>query len=294
VRPPRLFDAAPKLYFKNEGFQRAFSQARQRVERGHFIRTAAEQIRKCLDAEDIASAESVLEQALKACPGEPQLQDLQKQVREQELRLQRDLRVKLLEDAQVAIGQMDYAGARELLGSVEWESAGLPDLAVRAKSLLEEVERCEREPGAPQLDLTAPVKRSSGLALPRTVLARRAARKPQVALWAASAVVVLLLAGLAMWYSRTSGNGPGVVELTATPWAEVTSISTKKGQRLHITGQTPLQITLPPGNYIIELKNGNATGQLEVAAKPGEVSKVSYTFPEVKIDDLVQSVVSQY
>ena len=289
-----LFDAAPKLYFKNEGFQRAYSQARQGVERGQFIRTAAEQVRKCLDAEDIASAESVLEQALKAYPEEPRLQDLQKQVREQDLRLRREVRVRLLEHAQVAVGQMDYAVARELLGSVEWESGELPDLAARAKSLLEEVERGEREPGTPQLDLTAPVKRSSGLVLPRTVSARRTARKPQVALWVGAAAVVVLLASLVMWYSRTTGNATALVELTATPWAEVTSISTKKGQHLNITGQTPLQITLPPGNYIIELKSGNATGQLEVAAKPGEVSRVSYTFPEVKIDDLVQSVVSQY
>jgi hypothetical protein len=113
-------------------------------------------------------------------------------------------------------------------------------------------------------------------------------------LWVGAAAVVVLLASLVMWYSRTTGNATALVELTATPWAEVTSISTKKGQHLNITGQTPLQITLPPGNYIIELKSGNATGQLEVAAKPGEVSRVSYTFPEVKIDDLVQSVVSQY
>jgi tetratricopeptide (TPR) repeat protein len=59
-----LFDAAPKLYFKNEDFQRVYSQARQSVERGHFIRTVAEQVRKSLEADDIVSAESVLQQAL--------------------------------------------------------------------------------------------------------------------------------------------------------------------------------------------------------------------------------------
>jgi tetratricopeptide (TPR) repeat protein len=289
-----LFDAAPKLYFKNEDFQRVYSQARQSVERGQFIRSAAEQIRKCLEAEDVGSAESVLQQALKAYPDEPLLQDLQKRVREQELRLRRDLWGKLLEDAQVAVGQMDYASARELLSSVEWESAELPELAARAKSLLEEVERCEREQCAPQLDLSTPAKRPSRLLSPRTARAKQTDKKPQVALWAAAAVAVILLASVGAWYSRAGRNTPGFVELTAAPWAEVTGISTKKGERLNITGQTPLQISLPPGNYIIDLKNGTATGQLEVAAKPGEISKVSYTFPEVKIDDLVQNVVSQY
>jgi len=294
ARAVALFDAAPKLYFRNESFQRVYSQARQSVERGHFIRTAAEQVRKCLEEDDIASAESVLEQALQAYPDESLLRDLQQQVREQELRLRRDLWVKLLEDAQVAVGQMDYARARELLSSVEWESAELPELAAQAKSLLEEVERCEREPGVPQLDLRTPAKRSSGPVSPSAVTAQRTAKKPQVALWAASAVVVVLLVSLGAWYSRAGRNAPGVVELTAAPWAEVTGVSTKKGERLNITGQTPLQIALPPGNYIIKLKNGSATGELEVAAKPGEVSRVSYTFPEVKIDDLVQNVVSQY
>ena len=79
-----------------------------------------------------------------------------------------------------------------------------------------------------------------------------------------------------------------------SPWAEVTSVRTKKGERLNITGQTPLQITLPAGKYIIELKNGQATGKLEVVSRPGEITTARYTFPQVKIDDLVQNLVSQY
>jgi serine/threonine protein kinase len=290
-----LFDAAPKLYFKNESFQRIYSQARQSMERDQFIRTATQQIKKCLEEEDISSAESLLQQALKAYPDDSRLRDLQKHVQEEELRLRRDLWVKLLEEVQVAIGQMDYARARVVLSSVDWESAELPELAAQAKSLFAEAERCEREACAPRLDLSTPTKPLARLASPRTVPSQRTAKKPQVALWAAAAIVVVLLASLAVWHSRGGGRStPGVVQLTAAPWAEVTGIRTKKGERLNITGQTPLQVTLPPGNYIIELKNGPAIGELEVTAKPGEVSRVSFAFPEVKIDDLVQSLVSQY
>ncbi len=291
-----LFDAAPKLYFKNESFQRIYSQARQSMERDQFIRTATQQIKKCLEEEDISSAESVLQQALKAYPDDSLLRDLQKHVEEEELRLRRDLWAKLLEEVQVAMGQMEYARARELLSSVDWESAELPELAAQAKLLFAEAERGEREACAPRLDLSAPTKPLTGRASPRTVPSQRTARKPQVALWAGSAVVVVLLASLAVWYSRGGGghSAPGVVQLTAAPWAEVTGIRTKKGERLNITGQTPLQVTLPPGDYIIGLKNGPAIGELEVTAKPGEVSRVSFTFAEVKIDDLVQNLVSQY
>src|SRR5208337_1430196 len=233
-----LFDAAPKLYFKNETFQRIYSQARQSMERDRFIRTATQQIKRCLEEEDISSAESVLQQALKAYPDDSLLRDLQKHVQEEELRLGRDLWAKLLEDVQVAMGQMEYVRARELLSSVDWESAELPELAAQAKSLFAEAERCEREARAPRLDLSTPTKPLTGLASPRTVPSQETAKKPQVALWAASAVVVVLLASLAVWHSRGvwSRSTPGVVQLTAAPWAEVTGIRTKTGERLNITG----------------------------------------------------------
>ena len=41
-----LFEGVPKTYFKNEDFQRVYSQCRQNFDRATFIRTAVEQIEK--------------------------------------------------------------------------------------------------------------------------------------------------------------------------------------------------------------------------------------------------------
>ena len=146
-----LFEGAPKAFFKNENFQRVYSQCRQNLDRANFVHSAEEQIKKCLAEEDVGAAESLLEQALKPYPGEPALLALQKRLREEEFRLRREERVKLLEEAQVAVGRLEYGRAAELLTSVTWESPDLPELASQAKALLEEAQRRELEQSVPQL-----------------------------------------------------------------------------------------------------------------------------------------------
>ena len=207
--------------------------------------------------------------------------------------MRREQRVKLLEEAEVAIGHMEYARAMELLTSVAWDCADLQELAVQATSLLEEAERRARELEDSQVELRVPARRPKPHLTPRPAPSQRPDKKSRLALGTTLAVVALALASLGTWYLK-GRNVPGFVEITAAPWAELTSISTVKGQRLNITGETPLQVALPPGRYVIELKKGQATGRVEVAVERGKVIVVNYIFPEVKIDDLVQKVVSEH
>jgi ferric-dicitrate binding protein FerR (iron transport regulator) len=116
---------------------------------------------------------------------------------------------------------------------------------------------------------------------------------PRIVVASLVVALVLALAGVGTWYFK-SRNLRGYVQLTATPWGEVTGVNTAKGEHLNVTGQTPLQLSLPPGRYVIELKNGSTTGKVEVSVERGKVSAVTYTFPAVKINDLVQKIVSQY
>jgi tetratricopeptide (TPR) repeat protein len=288
-----LFERAPKAYFKDKDFQRVYSQCRQSLDRANFVRTAAEQIKKCLVAEDIGSAESLLGQALKAYPDEPTLLALRERVREEDLRLQREQWVKLLEEAQVAVGQMEYGRAKELLNSAEWESAGPTELAAQAKSLLEEVEQRQREESVPQLDLGVPAKRRKPLTKPASAYAPKIAETPRIALATLLGLLVLTVAGVGAWYLKNR-NASGFVELTATPWGQVTNVANANGARMNITGETPLQLLLPPGHYVIELKNGQSRCKVEAAVEHGRVSTYNCMFPEVKIDDLVQKVLAQY
>ena len=289
-----LFEGAPKAFFKDENFQRVYSQCRQNLDRANFVHSAEEQIKKCLAEEDISAAESLLEQALKPYPGEPALLALQKRLREEEFRLRREERVKLLEEAQVAVGRLEYGRAAELLTSVTWESSDLPDLAAQAKALLEEAQRREVEQSVPQLVRGSAKRREPpGVFQRAPVTEPTPAKKPQIAFAAIIGIVAIALAAVGAWYVK-GRNAPGYVQLTAAPWGEVANVSNAKGQQLNITGLTPLQVALPPGRYVIELRNGPSNCKLEVAVQRGAVSAYSCNFPGVKIDDLVQKVLSAY
>ena len=89
------------------------------------------------------------------------------------------------------------------------------------------------------------------------------------------------------------GRGTGYVRLTAVPWAQVVSIRTAKGKPLGITGETPVRVSLPRGQYIIELKNGEATEEEKVEVEAGKTYSVNHTFRKVKVDELVEELLSQ-
>jgi hypothetical protein len=42
------------------------------------------------------------------------------------------------------------------------------------------------------------------------------------------------------------------------------------------------------------MKNGQATGSIEVTVEPGKVAIYNYTFQKVKVEDLVQKILSEY
>jgi ferric-dicitrate binding protein FerR (iron transport regulator) len=128
-----------------------------------------------------------------------------------------------------------------------------------------------------------------------TVPAPRAAKRTPVAFWVAVGVVVLALAGVGVWRLLTPGGAtPGYAQLTAIPWAEVVSVQTKDGKNLNIKGTTPLSVELPPGEYAFELKSEQAVQTVAVVVKSGQVSQVHVTSPGMKVDAVVDELLSQY
>lgn len=114
-----------------------------------------------------------------------------------------------------------------------------------------------------------------------------------VALWAGIGVVVLAIAGFAAWrFMQPPAHG--YAQLVATPWAKIVSVETKEGQNVNLTGTTPMRLELPPGEYVVELKNEQAVGKVSVLVKSGETSQVNYTFPEVNVNAMVDELVSKY
>ncbi len=287
-----LMDAAPKVFFKDDSFQKTYAACREGLDRATFIRTAGEQLEKSLAAEDLAQAEAILQHALQTYPEEPTLQALQKRLRNEQVRLQRFHWTKLLDEAKVAVGRMQYKQAIDLLTSTPWESAEVPELATEAKALLEVARRRAQEATQRRPIFRLPaVKRAPGLA-PAAV---PEARRMPAALWVGLGVLVLALIGVGVWRFFPSTPGlPGYVHLTAAPWAEVLSVRQAGGESLNITGQTPLRIELPPGEYVIELRNGETRQTVKVKVEAGQVAPVNYTFPEVEVEAIVDELLAEY
>jgi hypothetical protein len=108
-------------------------------------------------------------------------------------------------------------------------------------------------------------------------------------------VVVLALAGVGVWRLLTTGVAtPGYAQLTVVPWAEVVSVQTKDGKNLNIKGTTPLSLELPPGEYVFELKSGEAVQKVTVVVKSGQVSQAHFTSPGVNVNAVVDELLSQY
>jgi ferric-dicitrate binding protein FerR (iron transport regulator) len=144
---------------------------------------------------------------------------------------------------------------------------------------------------APPTPAVVPAARAPAIAVP----APRPAKRTPVALWVGVGVVVLVLAGVGIWRLLTPGGAtPGYAQLTAVPWAEVVSVQTKDGKNLDIKGTTPLSVELPPGEYAFELKSGETVQKVTAVVKSGQVSQVHVTSPGMKVDAVVNELLSQY
>ena len=112
--------------------------------------------------------------------------------------------------------------------------------------------------------------------------------------WMAVGALAFTLVAAGGWYLFTRASAPGYVQLTASPWAEVSDVKQESGKRFAITGQTPLQMELPAGDYVIELRNAEATAKVKVKVEAGKVQAVHYTFPQKKTEAMVEEVLRQY
>ena len=292
-----LLDAAPRVYFKDDNFQKLYARCRETLQRVNFLREAEEQFNHLLGTEELDSAQSVLQQALGAYPDDKALLGLQRRLREEQFRLGERRWRGVIDDAKMALGRMEHDRAAKLLASLPLDSPDFPQLAEEAKALLEETRRKAAEAGKklPTLKPAAPAPAPVPARAPAAVPQARAFPVVAVAGGAAVLVLVLVLAVGAWWYFGGGfGGEPGTVQLTAVPWAEVTGVRAADGKSLALTGVTPLQLSLPPGEYTISLKNGDQTGEVQVTVETGKVSSVHYAFPEVKPNAVVDELLKDY
>jgi hypothetical protein len=76
---------------------------------------------------------------------------------------------------------------------------------------------------------------------------------------------------------------PGQLLINAFPWGQVTSVTNAAGEEQLKTGaaDTPLVLTLPPGNYKVRLTNPNSNRSVVLDAS---VTSATLTRAETELD----------
>jgi hypothetical protein len=119
----------------------------------------------------------------------------------------------------------------------------------------------------------------------------------------AAAVVVLGIGGSGAYFAASKLRQPppvavvpGVVLFTASPWAELTSISDATGKPVALAGlpfQTPVRLTLPAGKYSFYFRGpGLSPGsemKLEADVKPSDETHVHQNLPGFDPETIVTS-----
>jgi hypothetical protein len=106
----------------------------------------------------------------------------------------------------------------------------------------------------------------------------------------------LAIAGYAVWriVIQPKPGVPGYAQLVATPWAEIVSVQSKDGRDMNIKGYTPMQLELPPGEYVIELRKDQAVKKVPAVVESGKIAQVNCTVSEVNVNAMVDELVSKY
>jgi eukaryotic-like serine/threonine-protein kinase len=296
-----LLDSAPQTYFRDEQFQRLYAQCREESDRVTAVRTTLDQFEQYLVSENLERAQALLESALRVYRDEPKLIEAQQRLREEQAHVQRRAWVRMIDEAKIAMGRMEYAKATQILTSLPAGLADAPELAAEVTALLDEARAGEL--AQRQRVIATPVP-------PEQRAEQGKLRSSRATAGALAAVAVLFIVAIGVWRMRSpfhpppkpneqnttkggAGTSPtGWVEINAVPWADILEVETAEGKPLNISGQTPVEISLPSGHYRITLRYGGYTRQVEVAVQPGAVSSADYTFPEVKIDEVVDGLLS--
>jgi serine/threonine-protein kinase len=307
-----LLEASPTTWRQIPEFQSLYVQCQDQLERVAFIGRVTADIEGHTEDADWASAWAALQAGLARYPDDQQLRAAGQRLQQEVQRFERRKLTNLLDEAKAALGRAEYRRATELLSRVDWKSGVDAELAAEAQSLADEVRRRQAElrppaAGREVADRVQPgaagraVAVQAALEVPTPVvvplgLAARLKQAP-VAIWAgvaAGIALAVLVAALLLF--RPAPQAPaGYVELTSAPDAEVTAVTTEKGQPVkYTTDRTPLRLALPPGTYVIKLKSVDGVEEEEkVEVKVNASARLHHPFRNAKdaaelVDDLLK------
>ncbi len=247
-------------------------------EREHSIAKAIENANAALQRLDLRNALNELEAAQRTYGDSQRVTLAIDEFKRKRAEIANQLLSGAVESATQAIQQEQRPRAAEALNSVAGAAEFAdPELQASLKRLAKEAAKASPKKKAPEPQPPAkqavPVAATSAAAFPTTAAAKAKSAFPIGLLLGVVAVVVLAAAGAGYWlFLRPAPVGPlGVLELNATPYAEVVSVTSDKGKAVALPAGdhwTPLRLDdVPVGNYTVAFKGvDGATKQQQCSA----------------------------
>jgi serine/threonine-protein kinase len=220
------------------------------------IRSAADSLQK----RDLRSGLNALEAVRGACGDSPRLSSAIADYQSKRAQIANELLTAAMEAAKQAMQQNDQPRAAGALNQAA-DAAEFADPARQAnfKLLIAEA------------GIVAPKEAAAAASLPPAPAAavkpvRAKSGFPRALLFAIIAVVLLGGAGAAYWFLRPAPAVPmGVLELNATPFAEVVSLTSENGKAIPLPAGdhwTPLRLEqIPVGRYTVSFKGSDGSTQ---------------------------------
>ena len=243
-------------------------------EREHSITEAIDNANAALQARDLRNGLTGLEDAQRTYPDSQRLALAISEFKKRRAEIASQLLTGAIELATQAIQQEERPRAAEALNSVA-DAAEFADPGLQASLKRLTKEAAKPSPKKKVPGQQAPAKQAAPVAATPAVETTAKAKSgfSLALLLGLAAVVMLAAAGAGYWFFlRPAPVGPsGVLELNATPFAEVVSVTSDKGKTAALPPGdhwTPLRLDdVPVGNYTVTFKGvDGATKQQQCSA----------------------------
>ena len=235
--------------------------AKERERRERLTREAIRDACDALQKRELPNVLNGLESVRRTCGDSPQLTAAIAEYTSKRAQVANELLTAAIESATQAIQQEERPRAADELGRAAY-AAEFADSGLQAN-----LKRLTKEAGKPSPKKQAPreqVPAKQPQAVPVEAGSKRGA--PRALLFAGIAVVLIGAAGAGFWFLRPAPVVPlGVLELNATPFAEVVGVTSDKGNAIPLpVGDhwTPLRLDdVPVGKYAVDFKGADGSTQ---------------------------------
>jgi len=272
-----------------EVYLRSVQEARATADRERRAEEARIHASDLLHQKNYAAAIETIQGALATADHSLELQQLldfaRKQEAEQRRRQQRVAEV--VRRAEAFLAEDNYQTAIQLLESEKpLDAPQIENLLARARQ-----RRDEREAADEALRQSQELQEEVSLAAPP-----RKVRRIPAAIGIGTVISLLVIVVLAVHHgSKPAPLQPGFVELNPLPWAEVVAIKKQADNQIvsGSSGQTPMRVSLAPGDYLIELKGPNGIQEITVKVETGKVVRRADVLPGFDADKVVDELLKE-